>query len=67
MSEKAKKRAGEKANPRCYLRGASALGLLNTVVGCIANRVLVRIFDADTEKTVAWRWDRATDHPPEAE
>ena len=50
---------------RCYLRGTSVLGLFNTVVGCIVNRVLVRVSDADTKKTVAWRWDRATDHPPE--
>jgi len=49
---------------RCYLRGLTPLGLLNTVMGCVFNRVLVRGADLTTGKTVAWRWDRATDHPP---
>jgi len=51
-------------NARCYLRGTSWLGLLNTILGCVLNRVLVRCVDDKTRHTVAWRWDRATDHPP---
>ena len=49
---------------RCYLRGTTALGLLNTVLGCVINRVLVRCVDSETGRTVQWRWDRATSHPP---
>lgn len=52
-------------NARCYLRGTSWLGLLNTILGCVFNRVLVRCVDDETKRTVAWMWDRATDHPPE--
>lgn len=52
---------------RCYLRGMTPLGLLNTVLGCLLNRVLVRCRDSETGRTVRWRWDRATDHPPAEE
>ena len=56
-------------NCRCYLRGWTPLGLFNTVVGCAINRVLVKIVDMDTGKTVSWFWDTATDYcfPPEVE
>lgn len=50
---------------RCYLRGWTWLGLLNTVMGCLFNRVLVRCIDEDTGRTVRWFWDTATNHPPE--
>jgi len=50
---------------RCYLRGTSLLGLVNTILGCLINRVLVRCIDSDTKRTVAWRWDNASDHPSE--
>lgn len=50
-------------NNRCYLRGWTPLGLLNTVIGCLFNRVLVRHIDVDTRKTVKWSWGIATDHP----
>ena len=49
---------------RCYLRGTSVLGLFNTVIGCLFNRVLVRMTDTETHRTVGWYWDRATAHPP---
>ncbi|GAI50230.1 unnamed protein product, partial [marine sediment metagenome] len=33
---------------RYYLRGTTLLGLLNTVLACLFNRVLVRCIDSDT-------------------
>jgi len=50
---------------RCYLRGWTILGLLNTIVGCIFNKVLVIAKDSDTHKIVHWYWDRADLHPQE--
>ena len=50
---------------RCYLRGLSLLGLFNTVVGCLLNRVLVKKVDHLTKKTVGWFWAEATDFPRE--
>ncbi len=50
---------------RCYLRGVTPLGLINTLLGCLLNRVLVRCVDSDTGRVVAWFWDKATDHPQE--
>jgi hypothetical protein len=50
---------------RCYLRGWTALGLFNTIIGCFLGRVLVRIKNLDTGRIIAWRWDRADQHPPE--
>jgi len=47
---------------RCYLRGFTLLGLFNTLIGCLINRVLVRCIDLDSRK-VSWRWDKATNHP----
>ena len=51
---------------RCYLRGLTPLGIFNTVCGCLFNRVLVKVTDTDTGKTVRWYWDAAVKHPPEA-
>ena len=48
---------------RCYLRGTTWLGLLNTVLGCMLNRVLVRCIDAQSGQTLGWRWDKATRFP----
>lgn len=50
---------------RCYLRGLTPLGVLNTLLGCLLNRVLVRQVDMRTLRTIGWRWDRATHHPAE--
>jgi hypothetical protein len=52
---------------RCYMRGLTLLGLLNTAIGCVFNRVLVRGEDDETGKTVFWRWDKATDWPEASE
>jgi len=50
---------------RCYLRGLSILGLFNTIIGCLFNRVLVMRIDSDTKEFCGWFWDLATNHPPE--
>jgi len=48
---------------RCYLRGLTALGLFNTVTGCLFNRVLVRRRDIATGSTVGWLWAPGTSFP----
>ncbi len=50
---------------RCYIRGLTVLGIFNTVLGCLINRVLVLCVDSDTKRVVSWYWDKATNHPPE--
>ena len=50
---------------RCYLRGFTPLGVFNTITGVLFNRVLVRVYIVDTQRTVAWRWDRADRWPRE--
>ena len=55
--------SGRNMSNRCYLRGTSLLGLFNTVVGCLFNRVLVIAKDSDTGKVVRRYWDRADRHP----
>lgn len=50
---------------RCYLRGTSALGLLNTVLGCLFNRVLVLHKRTDSGAITAIVWDRADRWPPD--
>jgi len=57
---------GEMSN-RCYLRGTSLLGIFNTIIGCLFNRVLVVAKDTDTGKVVRRYWDRAGAHPPARE
>lgn len=52
---------------RFYLRGATPLGLLNTLLAGLFNRVLVRCVDKDTGKTIHWFWGRGTDFPRETE
>lgn len=49
---------------RFYLRGTTPLGLFNTLLACICNRVLVRHIDSETHKTVRWSVKRGTDFPP---
>lgn len=53
-------------NCRCYLRGWTLLGLFNTVIGCVFNRVLAKIMDMETGKTLSWFWGKGTDFPPAA-
>lgn len=50
---------------RCYLRGTSWLGLLNTVLGCLFNRVLVLKISGigKCRKVTGWWIDKATDWP----
>lgn len=48
---------------RFYLRGRTWLGLLNTILACLINRVLVRHVDTETRKTVRWSIRRGTDFP----
>ncbi len=48
---------------RFYLRGTTWLGLLNTVMGALFNRVLVRTMNCDTGQVVGYAWDVATNHP----
>jgi len=50
---------------RFYLRGLTPLGLLNTLLGAVLNRVLVRCRDSQSGKVVGWRWMRADAFPPE--
>lgn len=47
---------------RCYLRGLSLLGIFNTIIGCLFNRVLVVAQDIETGRVVRW-WDLATNWP----
>jgi len=49
---------------RCYLRGTSLLGLFNTVIGCLFNRVLVKVTNANTGKFLCWWWLPADKFPP---
>ena len=50
---------------RYYLRGTTPLGIFNTILAYLINRVLVKCVDSDTGKTVSWYWDKATNHPCE--
>ena len=54
-------------NSRCYLRGLTLLGIFNTIVGCLFNRVLVVARDTETGRVVRWWWDKAANWPPEEE
>lgn len=46
----------------CYFRGLTLLGLFNTIIACLFNRVLVRVVDSDTGETISWYWDIAINH-----
>lgn len=48
---------------RFYFRGATWLGVLNTALAWLCNRVLVKHIDADTRKIVGWSVKRGTDFP----
>ena len=50
---------------RCYIRGLTWIGLLNTLTGILFNRVLVRHRDSVTHKTVRWSIANATGFPPD--
>ena len=44
---------------RCVFRGYTLLGILNTVLACLFNRLLWKHLDTETGKTVGWHWSRA--------
>lgn len=48
---------------RFYLRGTSKLGLLNTLLATLFNRVLVRHTDS-SGKTIHYSIKKGTDFPP---
>lgn len=48
---------------RCYIRGWTPLGLLNTVTGCLFNRVLVRVVNTDGWGQVyTYHWEKASEY-----
>ncbi len=49
---------------RLYFRGFTKLGILNTVLAFLSNRVLVRHTN-EQGVTVRWSVKRGTDFPPE--
>lgn len=51
---------------RFYVRGVTPLGRLNTVLGCLFNRVIVRHID-EWRTTVRWSIKRGTDFPQDAD
>jgi len=48
---------------RCYCRGSSWLGILNTILGCVLNRVLVKHIDTKSRQIVGWSWRSAAEFP----
>ncbi len=52
------------ASRRFYLRGTSALGILNTIMGFLFNVVLVVMRD-EHGRMAGCFWDKATSHPQE--
>jgi hypothetical protein len=50
---------------RFYWRGSSWLGLLNTILGVLFNRVVVLEMQVDgiKDKIVGWKFDLGTNHP----
>ena len=46
---------------RFYIRGRTWLGLLNTVLACLFDRVLVHHVDAGTKKTLRWSVAKSSD------
>jgi hypothetical protein len=50
---------------RFYIRGATVLGIVNTVLSCLFNIVLVKcIHDSGM---ISWGIDKGTNHPPAKE
>ena len=49
---------------RFYFRGWSVLGVFNTIIGCLFNKVLAVSIDNETNKIVKWWFDKATNCPP---
>lgn len=39
------------------------LGLFNTVIACVFGKVLAKVVDTDTKKTIRWYWDQAEKWP----
>ena len=50
---------------RCYIRGLTTLGIFNTIIGCLFNRVLCVIRDTENKKTIRRYFDKADRWPPE--
>lgn len=48
---------------RFYLRGLTWLGLLNTILASLSNRVIVRHVDSETRRVVGWSIGKGTDFP----
>jgi hypothetical protein len=48
---------------RCYIRGLTLLGLLNTIIGCVFNRVLC-IVTTEDGKIIDYFFDKADRWPP---
>jgi hypothetical protein len=48
---------------RFYIRGTTWLGLFNTLLACLTNRVFVRHVN-EAGKTIRWSMKRGTDFPP---
>ena len=49
---------------RFYLRGWTPLGLFNTLLAALCNRVLVLHKDKATKRVVGFHVGKGTDHPP---
>ncbi len=52
---------------RMYLRGTSCLGIVNTILGTLFNRVIVLIVNDISDEIEDWRIDKGTDWPPNKE
>ena len=50
---------------RCYIRGLTFLGIINTATGCLFNFVLCKHVDKKTDNIVRWSFRKATDFPRE--
>ena len=52
---------------RFYFRGFTPLGILNTILAFLFNRVLVLIVDTKSNEIMGWGIATSTDFPPEGE
>lgn len=46
---------------RFYIRGTTVLGIINTILGCLFNRVLVKCIHKSG--MISWGIDKGTNHP----
>jgi hypothetical protein len=53
----------QKFRERFYLRGWSPLGVFNTIIGPLFNRVLVKMVHLPDHTVVGYRWDLADKYP----